>query len=296
MRPSKSLILPLALLVASVPASAQLDEDILAGVDELAGQETDAPEEASAESEPTPAPSDLVEPKGPLAEKLQSLAAEGNAEAAYHLGMIYHLGTSGADKNPPKAFELFRQSAEAGDPLGAYMLGTYYEGDAGEAVPADPDLAFKYKLAAADAGHALAQHDVAQHYYEQGDTAKTIDYLVASARQGYLPSLKALASLYSGEGKVEKDTVKQFAYVALLQGTSGEEPSKRLQAWRDEMQKTLSEEQLKQAVEIVQGWKVEASEVTHKALSGESAAMKLAGLQPAVELPAADSKEAKEGR
>src|SRR3546814_8206416 len=79
-------------------------------------------------------------PEGLLA-KLASLAAEGNGEAAYHLGMAYHLGANGVEKDPQKAFELFTQSAETGDPLGAYMLGSYYEGEGGEAVETNPELA-----------------------------------------------------------------------------------------------------------------------------------------------------------
>src|SRR3546814_3077271 len=85
------------------------------------------------------------------------------------------------------------------------MLGSYYEGEGGEAVETNPELALKYKLASAEAGHALAQHDVAQHFYEQDDTDEALEYLLASAKQGHVPSLQALASLYSGEGKVAKD-------------------------------------------------------------------------------------------
>jgi uncharacterized protein len=260
MRLVKTLSLPLALLMSTVPLAAQ-------------------------------------EAETGLAAKLASLAAEGNAEAAYHLGMAYHLGANGAQKNPGRAFELFQQSAEAGSPLGAYMLGSYYDGAAGTAVEANPELALKHKLAAAEAGHALAQHDVARLLYEQGDTDRALELLLASAKQGYLPSLQALASLYSGEGKVEKDPVKVFAYVALLQGSSGEEPSKRIQEWRDKTRAELNEEQLKEAMKIVESWKVEPTETTRTALSGEAAAMKLAGLEdePAETEPVS-SQDLPEGR
>lgn len=305
MRSAKSLILPLALLLSSTSVAAQLSMgDLTAELDTLAadenGESTPAQEEAEEAVKEPPVGAETSadetmsgDPEGILA-KLASLAAGGNGEAAYHLGMAYHLGANGVEKDPQKAFELFTQSAEAGDPLGAYMLGSYYEGEGGEA---NPELALKYKLAAAEAGHALAQHDVAQHFYEQDDTDQALEYLLASAKQGHVPSLQALASLYSGEGKVTKDPVKQFAYVALLQGHSGEAPSKRIQEWRDKMQAELSEEQLKEAMLLVDNWKVEPSEVTRRALSGEAAAIKLAGADAAPpELPAADSKEAQEGR
>ncbi|WP_158274578.1 tetratricopeptide repeat protein [Sphingosinicella humi] len=309
MHRAKSLI-PLALLISSPSLAAQLSDDLVAELDAAAAGETgeQRTEEPAADPQPdeqeqTIEGEEAADPNGEgeagndLIAKLASLAAEGDAEAAYHLGMAYHLGANGAKKDLPKAFELFKQSAEAGNPLGAYMLGSYYAGDGGNAVEADAELALKHKLAAADAGHALAQHDVAQQFYERGETDKALDYLLASAKQGYLPSLQALASLYSGEGKVAKDPVRQFAYVALLQGSSGDAPSKRLQEWRDKMQAELSEEQLKQAVEIVQTWKTEPSEVTQKALSGEAAALKLLGLEAAApEPPKIDSQEAPEGR
>lgn len=296
MRFAKSLTL-VTLMLSAAPLAAQVAEDEpTTEVDALAAEEgsKEAKDEPAAEGEPV-APSNDAGAESALTAKLASLAAQGNAEAAYHLGMAYHLGTNGADKNPQKAFDLFKQSAEAGDPLGAYMLGSYFEGAGGAAIEADADLALKHKLAAADVGHALAQHDVAQHFYEAGDTDKALEYLQASAKQGYLPSLQALASLYSGEGKVTKDPVKQFAYVALIQGTSGEAPSKRLQEWRDKMQAALGEEQLKEAVQIVSEWKIEPTEVTKKALSGEAAAIKLAGLEVAAPKPT-EAEEAPEGR
>lgn len=303
MRLAKSLILPLAVLLSGTAHAAQLSvEDLSTDLETLAADETGEPEEAAPAPEDAPnsaaedeAPNTGGEATGVLA-KLEALAAEGNAEAAYHLGMAYHLGANGAPEDRQKAFELFKRSAEAGDPLGAYMLGSYYEGEGGGSVEVNPDLALEYKLAAAEAGHALAQHDVARRFYENGDTDKALDYLLLSAKQGYLPSLQALASLYSGEGKIAKDPVKVYAYVALLQASAGGEPSKRLQAWRDKMQAELTEEQLKQAVAIVSGWKVEPSELTQKALTGESAARRLAGLDEVPEAIRADTKEAREGR
>lgn len=232
-----------------------------------------------------------------LVTKLEAMAAEGNGEAAYHLGMAYDRGLEGLEKDQQKAFELFRQSAESGDPLGAFMLGSYYDGEGGGAVEADPAQALKYKLIAADAGHAIAQHDVARMFYEQGDTAKTVDYLERSARQGYTPSLEALASLHSGEGKIAKDPVKVYAYVALLHGRSGGKPTKRLEDWRDKARTELSEQQLAEAMVIVAKWKMEPSALTKKALSGEAAAKQLAGLAPPPAKPRKpDPREAAEGR
>lgn len=306
----KSLILPLALLLAGTSLAAQLPgDDLTAELDALAAEENGEPEAAAAEAqaeearEEEPAvdeASDAREEDGEaqsdLAAKLASLAAGGNGEAAYHLGMMHLLGLEGVAKNPQKAFDLFSQAAEAGDPLGAYRLGDYYDGEGQGVVEPDPALALRYKREAADAGYAVAQENVARLLYEAGETDAALDYLTASAKQGYQPALQALASLYGGEGKVPKNPVKVYAYVALLQAAAGGEPSKRLQAWRDRMQAELSEGQLAEAVKIVSDWKAAPSDLTRKALAGEAAARTLAGIADEPAYIPADDKEAEQGR
>ena len=290
MRFVKSLSVPLALLLLAAPLAAQISEDDLAAeLDSLAAQENGgnteeemtAAEEPAAEGESLAALDAGAEAGNALATKLASLVAEGNGEAAYHLGIMHLAGMNGLAKDPQRAFELFQASAEAGDPLGAYRLGAFYDGQGEGVVEDDPALALEHKLVAAEAGYALAQHDVARFFYEQGDTDKALEYLLASAKQGYQPSLQALASLYSGEGKVAKDPVKVYAYVALLQASDKGLPSKRLEEWRDKTQAELGPEQVAEAVEIVTKWKETPSALTLKALAGEASAMRLAGLDDA---------------
>ena len=297
MRFVKSLSVPLALLLSVAPLAAQIsEEDLAAELDSLAAQENDgnsedemkAAEEPAAEGESLAAPDPEGEAGNALAAKLASLAAEGNGEAAYHLGIMHLAGMNGLAKDPQRAFELFQASAEAGDPLGAYRLGAFYDGQGEGVVEDDPALALEHKLVAAEAGYALAQHDVARFFYEQGDTDKALEYLLASAKQGYQPSLQALASLYSGEGKVAKDPVKVYAYVALLQASDKGLPSKRLEEWRDKTQAELGPEQVAEAVEIVTKWKETPSALTLKALAGEASAMRLAGLDDAALIAPAD--------
>ena len=297
MRFVKSLSVPLALLLSVAPLAAQIsEEDLAAELDSLAAQENDgnteeemtAAEETAAEGESLAALDAGAEAGNALAAKLASLAAEGNGEAAYHLGIMHLAGMNGLAKDPQRAFELFQASAEAGDPLGAYRLGAFYDGQGEGVIEDDPALALEHKLVAAEAGYALAQHDVARFFYEQGDTDKALEYLLASAKQGYQPSLQALASLYSGEGKVAKDPVKVYAYVALLQASDKGLPSKRLEEWRDKTQAELGPEQVAEAVEIVTKWKETPSALTLKALAGEASAMRLAGLDDAALIAPAD--------
>src|SRR3954470_9664532 len=92
-----------------------------------------------------------AQPKANLITSLERLAASNNAEAIYHLGMAYHTGT-GVPKDHVKALAAFRRAASLGDVLASYKLGCYYDGQGGELVEANPDLALRYKLIAAQAG------------------------------------------------------------------------------------------------------------------------------------------------
>ena len=96
-----------------------------------------------------------------------ALANKGDAEAQYHVGMMHNNGI-GTQKDPRQAFEWFQKSAASNDPLGAYKLGCYYAGQFEGVVPTDANEALKYKLIAAKAGYALAQHDVALLYGQTG--------------------------------------------------------------------------------------------------------------------------------
>lgn len=131
-----------------------------------------------------------------LPERLQRLAGDGNAEASYHLGMLYNNGI-GVPQDPRRALALFRTAAEAGDPLGAYKLGCYYAGQFGSAaVTPDEAQALRWKLVAARAGYALAQLDVAIHYARHDRWAESLPWFTAAARQGEAQALYNLSVLY----------------------------------------------------------------------------------------------------
>ena len=84
-----------------------------------------------------------------------TLANKGDAEAQYHVGMMYNNGI-GTRQDIRQAFEWFQKSAASNDPLGAYKLGCYYDGQGADVVTSDSTEALKYKLIAAKAGYALA--------------------------------------------------------------------------------------------------------------------------------------------
>ncbi len=207
--------------------------------------------------------------------KLEQLAQGGNAEAAYHAGMAYLRGINGVGKDPAKAFEYFKKSAEGGDPLGSYQLGSFYDGDGGGVVAADPELALKHKLVAAQAGYSLAQHDVAKLYYERDQADEAVKWLTASAKQGYKESLQALASLYSGEGKLPKNMGKSYAYLLLMQGGSLDKADGKARQVLQELSAKLTPAEKSEANKTIAGWAFKPSILTLHALAGQKSARAL---------------------
>jgi TPR repeat protein len=124
------------------------------------------------------------------------LANTGNALAQYNLGMMYNNGV-GTPKDQAKAFDLFLKATKGGDPLGAFKLACYYEGQAPKAVKSDDVLSFKYYLVAAEAGYSLAQFSIAQKYGAQENIDKALFWFKKSASQGYDDAMSHLFVLYS---------------------------------------------------------------------------------------------------
>lgn len=224
-----------------------------------------------------------------LRPRLEALSAKGSGEAAYHLGMIHHLGLEGTPKNAQKAFELFKLAMERGDPLGAYKLGCFYAGQGEGVVEDDPGLALKYKLVAAEAGYSLAQTDVARHYAGQGKTDEALRWMEAAARQGDFGALMALGALYSGampDLPAPVDRAKGYAYS--LAAFSGAEPGSKMEAEMAEMRNqveahlssNMSTDELKRGRTLLAQWKPDQSELDRKAGIGLEAARKLVALNP----------------
>jgi uncharacterized protein len=209
-----------------------------------------------------------------LAEKLAPLAEGGNAEAAYHLGMMKLLGIGGA-KDEAAAKALFAAGAEAGDPLAAYKLGD---------LTTDPAEALRLKAIAAEAGYALAEHDVARLHFEAGETDLALEWLTRSAQQGEAQALRALASLYNSDA-IPKDGARTFAYYTLfMQRLAAPTPAQR--DWLTNFSATLSDEDRTRGEAIARDWKVAPTPLTLKARAGLAAADALvADPEPAAPKP-----------
>ena len=207
-----------------------------------------------------------------LIPKLEQLAARGNGEAHYHLGMAYWTGT-GVKKDQQKAVGYFRRAAAAGDPLGAYKLGCLYDGQDG-VMKRDAGEALRHKKVAADAGYALAQQDVAALYAEQGDFGTAIQWLERAARQGTSDALLAYSSVHNGAPGIEPDAVKTAAFFRLYLDRIEARSEQR--AWLKSFEKKLTAEQRAAAARIVADYRPQPTALTIKALRGVESAREFA--------------------
>lgn len=221
---------------------------------------------------PDAAPAEAKAPDAKLIASLEKLAQAGNAEAIYHLGMASHLGLN-LPKDKAKALDAFRRAAGLGDPLAAYKLGCYYDGESDGLLADDPDQALKYKLIAAEAGYALAQHDVALLYADRGDYAQAREWMGKAAAQGWPESLRAYASIHNGVAGVARDRAVAAAYFRLFNATK--EATEAHKTALAEFEGTLSAEEKARADTIVAGYRPEPTELTLRAVSGERAAKEL---------------------
>jgi len=223
------------------------------------------------------APAPLYAAELQLAQKLTSLSNAGSGEASYYLGMLHHLGMDGVAKDSRKAFELFKLSAERGDPLGAYKYGCYFDGQGEGIVKIDPKLALRYKLIAAEAGYALAQEDVAAHLFSDGDKTGSLRWLEMAAAQGNPTALMAIGGLYAGLAppgapSVARDAGRGYAHFLMAARNSPE-----MRTALDAELAKLTPAERKRAIAIEANWQPRPTALTLKVFAGFEPAEKLIG-------------------
>ena len=192
-----------------------------------------------------------------------AVANKGDAEAQYHVGMMYNNGI-GTQRDTRQAFEWFQKSTASGDPLGAYKLGCYYDGQGEGVVANDKNEALKYKLIAAEAGYSLAQHDVALLYARQENFEEAMKWWKLSGDQGLDSALYNLSGLYFQGKGAPKDLSLAYAYYKL----SNWVPPDKVKG----MASILTKPELTQAEKLVSEWKPQPTALTLKAKRGITAA------------------------
>ena len=121
-------------------------------------------------------------------EQIKQKADSGDAESQLTMSFVYGMGV-GASANFARAFELIQKSAQSGNALAQYMLGTLYT----EGISKD---------VARREGKPEMKRDV----------SKGIDLLEKSAAQGNADALWYLGELYLDGKQVKKDETKAIQY------------------------------------------------------------------------------------
>jgi uncharacterized protein len=209
-----------------------------------------------------------------LADRLFALSRAGNAEASYHLGMLYNNGAGVAQDNR-RALALFRASAEGGDPLGAYKLGCYFAGQFGVIEP-DEDQALRYKLVAAEAGYSLAQLDVGILYYVRGSYGEALPWFEAAARQGEPQALYNLSVMYRDGRGITPSRARAYAFFRLSHLASQGAIGAGAQRTLDELLANMTTAERAEAERFDTGWVTGPTALTRLALSGIERAEALA--------------------
>jgi len=213
----------------------------------------------------------------PLFNKIYSMSEAGDGEAAYHLGMLYNNGI-GTSVNIPKAYYWFKFSAGENDPLGAYKLGCYFAGQAGDVVEFDAEKAHYYKLISADAGYSYAQHDVALTYLRNGNKEKAIEYITKSARQGFKSAFEVLAMLNYQGIVIPKNLVKAHSFTLLSMMAGNGQSNQRALDFMKNIESELTQEEIQDSIELAGKWRIKKSPVTLNANSGLSRSYQIAEL------------------
>lgn len=137
---------------------------------------------------------------------LRPMAADGDAEAQFLLGLAYRDGR-GVAADRAEALRLFEAAAAQGHPDAAYLAGlAWYRG---RGVEADPERAVAYMYQAGEAGHAAARYHMGV-FHQAGvgvkrDPEIAVQWFRLAARQGFPEAAAALADAFENGVGVEKD-------------------------------------------------------------------------------------------
>lgn len=142
-------------------------------------------------------------------EDLEKKAENGDPEAQYKLSAALERGFDSILPDTAKSLDLLRRSAFSGYPRACNYLGYLF--GRGEILPLDMDSARFWIAKAADAGDALAAHNLA--YMLLNDSARNdslaLLYLNKAADAGLPQSLTVLADLYAeGRAGLPPDTAR----------------------------------------------------------------------------------------
>ncbi|KAJ3325123.1 hypothetical protein HDV06_004879 [Boothiomyces sp. JEL0866] len=132
---------------------------------------------------------------------LNKAAENGALESMLILGEYYKTGKY-LKKDLQKSFDYLTKAKEL--PMAALLLAEFYK--SGELIEKDNNKVLELTLVAANSGIAVAQHNAASMYFEQGNILFAIEYFKMAAAQKYIQSMFTLGTLYeNGYHSVRKN-------------------------------------------------------------------------------------------
>ncbi len=150
---------------------------------------------------------------------IRSLAAQGNAEAQFNLGILYHHG-EGVSQDYGEARQWYLGAAQQGHPAAQNQLGVIYHN--GHGVPQDYAEARKWYLRAAEQGHLTSTFNLGQLHYEgiPQDYREAVKWYLNAAKRGLADAQLNLAICYGTGDGVERNAIEAYAWanVAVAQG------------------------------------------------------------------------------
>lgn len=144
------------------------------------------------------------------------LAAQGNADAAFKVGMMYDRGEV-VEHDASQAAYWYQQAANAGHPYAQHNLGVAYAN--GDGVEIDISKAMGWWLQAAEHGNVDSQYNLGiiyamGSYGIHRDTAKALKYWRRAAQKGDAMAQFNLGTLYANGDKAVRNVCEAMRWLA----------------------------------------------------------------------------------
>lgn len=175
--------------------------------------------------------------------KVLTLALNGNHDAEFELGVMFHDG-DGVSQDDGKALEWYRKSAESGNRQAAFNLGLMIKN--GEGVDADVAAARRWFIRGSDAGDVRATLQLGTMAYVKKEYATALPYFLKAAKGGFAEAqLNAGVMYVRGEGMEKQDVVEAYAWLTIAKDGG----NARAASMRESLSVHMTDEQRKSGEE-----------------------------------------------
>jgi TPR repeat protein len=183
--------------------------------------------------------------------QLLPLAAQGNTNAQYVLGMMYDDGL-GVPPDSREAVRWYTKAAEEGNAWAQYNLGAKYT--AGNGVPLSYQEAAKWTAKAAAQGHAGAERSLGVMYANgrgvPQDYSEAVKWFRRAAQQGNTNAQNNLGVMYDSGRGVPQDYVRAHMWFNLSAAAAADDNSKSATINRNRVAAKMTQAQIDQAQEM----------------------------------------------